>query len=223
MVDLATHEQVMAQAVDYKASWWERYVPPQWWPNALTALPRLPDRSEYQRVTRQDLFDLADADQSPQGRVGLLLGCYLWGTGSSAFLVGRRARTFARTPLVDVAARLMRVDSVLAADGPVAAYASMTRGGQNAVAHLGPAFFTKYLYFTGRDASRRPLILDRKVAAAFGRSDPPWQIGTYGWGPATYQQYLDRAETMAAEHGVSGDVVEHGLFTGRLPASEGSA
>ncbi|GHE06843.1 8-oxoguanine DNA glycosylase OGG fold protein [Klenkia taihuensis] len=216
MVELASQEQVMAQAVDFRASWWERYVPGEWWPQSLVRLPGAPGHPGYQRVTRQDLFDLAAAAHSPEGRVGLLLGCYLWGTGPSAFLVGRRARTFTRTPLTVVAERLARVDEVMATEGPVAAYASMTRGGPNAVAYLGPAFFTKYLYFTGADLPRRPLILDRKVAAAFGHMDPPWNIGSYGWGSVTYERYLHRAEALAAEHGVSGDAVEHGLFTGRL-------
>ncbi|HVI36382.1 MAG TPA: hypothetical protein VM684_09145, partial [Gaiellales bacterium] len=70
--------------------------------------------------------------------LGLLLGAYIWGTGPSAFLVGRRARTFTRTDIDEIGQRLQAVDRLLASEGPIAAYASLTRGAPNSIRFLGP-------------------------------------------------------------------------------------
>src|SRR4051794_33771547 len=89
-------DEVLDQWCDFKAAWWQKYVAAELWPDGLKGLPPSPDRPGYQRITRRDVFALA-SDKTPRGRVGLLLGAYIWGTGPSAFLVGRRARTFTRT------------------------------------------------------------------------------------------------------------------------------
>src|SRR3954454_2330688 len=66
-------DEVLGQWCDFKASWWEKYVPVELWPSGLTGLPSSTDRPGYQRINRQDVFALA-ADNTPQGRVGLLPG-----------------------------------------------------------------------------------------------------------------------------------------------------
>ncbi len=77
---------VLDQGFACKVAWWRRYIAEPWWPKALDALPTHPDRPAYERITRQDVFGLAN-DASPEGRVGLLLAAYIWGTSDSGFLV----------------------------------------------------------------------------------------------------------------------------------------
>jgi hypothetical protein len=65
---------------------------------------------------------------------------------------------------VPVEAALAHAVTTLADDGAVAAYRQL----RGAIQGLGPAFFTKFLYFAGdalTDVPRpRPLILDQRIA-----------------------------------------------------------
>jgi len=193
----------------------DKYADQPWWPTALDDLPAAPSRLGYQWITRRDVFTLA-ADKSPIGRVRLLLASYIWGTGDSAFLVGRRVRTFTRTPLVDVGARLDAA-RLLETDGPVAAYDSLVRGNRNHIAFLGPAFFTKYLYFAAGetpDIDPPPLILDRLVARGLSAGFDEWSLRASGWPAATYGRYLQFAAEQAAATGTPAGF-ELSLFQGQ--------
>src|SRR5215212_4093010 len=110
-------DEVLTQGCAFKPSWWRRYVEPPWWPVALDRLPEVSGRPGYRWITRQDVFALA-GDASPEGRVGLLLGAFVWGTGESAFLVGRRVRVFTRTPLETLGKRLVDAADLLHTAGP---------------------------------------------------------------------------------------------------------
>ncbi|KQS69835.1 hypothetical protein [Modestobacter sp. Leaf380] len=207
-------DEVLGQWCDFRAAWWEKYVPAEIWPDTLKRLPPSDHRRGYQRITRRDVFALASND-TPRGRVGLLLGAYIWGTGPSAFFVGRRARTFTRTDIDTIGQRLRAADRLLADTGPSAAYASLTRGAANSIPFLGPAFFTKYLYFVAghrTDVSPAPLILDRKVARALRKTSPDWLLGNTGWSSDTYGRYLAYANDLAATHQISPGAVELALF-----------
>jgi hypothetical protein len=96
---------------------------------------------------------------------------------------------------------------MLKADGAVAAYSRFLRGGESNVTWLGPAFFTKLLYFAGFDRTPgpQPLILDRFVAKTLG-----WR--TTGWTATDYGTYLDAATSWAGEYATTPDVVERTLF-----------
>ncbi len=209
---------MLAHAVPVRAGWWQRYVTPPWWPEALDALPDHPDWPGYQRISRRDLFDLA-ADPSPVGRVRLLVAVYAWGTGRSGFLVGRRARTFTKTEIATVEDRLVAAADLLHTAGSVAAYDSLLARQPNHVKYLGPAFFTKYLYVAAGHPANvlpQPLILDKYVALALNRH-PDWtgpMLGTTGWSSSTYSRYLDFAAEQATQAGpgYSPAGVELGLF-----------
>lgn len=213
---LVTDTEVLGQGFSFRPSWWGRYVESPWWPEAVDRLPEVPGRPGYRRISRQDVFDLA-ADGSPEGRVGLLLASFMWGTGSSAFLVGRRARVFTRTPIEDVGARLVAATDLLHTDGPVAAYESLLARQSNHVKYLGPAFFTKFLYFAAGHPSAvtpQPLILDKLVARSLNAHFDGWAIRDNGWPARTYRRYLDLAaqHTAAAEPGSSPGGFEMALF-----------
>jgi hypothetical protein len=98
--------------------------------------------------------------------------------------------------------KLLCVDNVMHADGAVAAYGSMMPGQGNYLKFMGPAYFTKHLYFTGygtRVPGAKPLILDSRVARALSRRSGFEGIQTYGWSADTYERYLEFASAQVRE------------------------
>lgn len=143
-----------------------------------------------------------------------LLAGYVWGTGSSAFLVGRvfRDNDYRR---VDEA--LHSVAEKVWCGNTVDAYTAMSRDQPHYLKHLGGSFFTKFLYAAdARD--RRPgraLVLDQFVAVALKAGDDR-DI----WDPFTYARWIDHAHGIAAAKGARADAVEMAYFNpGRKIAS----
>ncbi|EUA37853.1 hypothetical protein I549_4114 [Mycobacterium avium subsp. avium 2285 (R)] len=91
---------------------------PNGWGSYLNEMPAL-DRG-YHRINRTDLLN---GDGLPQ----TLLAGYVWGTGSSAFLVGRRARVFRDNDAARIADCLQGVAEELRKGNTVEAYGSMLR------------------------------------------------------------------------------------------------
>jgi len=84
---------------------------------------------------------------------------------------------------------------------------------------LGPAFFTKILYFAGYrpGGGVQPLILDRVVAGRLPADAGPANRYRTGWTSAAWQAYLVWAaeEARRPEYHNEPDRVEIALFTGR--------
>jgi hypothetical protein len=205
-VEFPKGDQVLDQWFRFRPIWWTSRVP-QEWTQFLYDLPTEP--REYRKITRGDLL-MAAVRGLPQA----LVAGYVWGTGSSAFLVGRRARVFRDNDDQRIAERLQSAAATLHRGDTVEAYESMLRGGPNNLKHLGPSFFTKFLY--AADAKDllpgRALILDQFVAAALKDVDG-WDINRTGpWEPTTYGKWLDHAHRLAAAEGVRPDAVEMAYF-----------
>jgi 8-oxoguanine DNA glycosylase-like protein len=83
-VDLPDENSVLEHGFAFRPIWWTPRVPIGWG-SYLEQLPAL--GRGYHQINRRDLLTV---DGLPQA----LLACYVWGTGSAAFLVGRRARVF---------------------------------------------------------------------------------------------------------------------------------
>jgi hypothetical protein len=197
---------LLGQTATYRPVWWSRYLG-----DAVAQLPGSPqDDAGYAEISRGDIIAMPKA--TPADLRHLLLAAYVWGTGSAAFLVRRRVRAFTKNRLSDeeFGARLQSASELVRTDGPVRAYASMLRGGQNSVRFCGPAFSTKFLYFSSFDpesTNPQPLILDRKVARSLGLGTTPWSSQTYG-------EYLGLA--VEASVGRRQDLFEYGHFKGLL-------
>lgn len=125
----------------------------------------------YARISRQQIFDLAvGCDQDPVAAQRMLWHAVAWGSGLKPQLNHRRMQSVRDLP---AAGELLMAAAHLARFDPVGAYALLYPGNRTAIGSLGPAFFTKYLYFAGRSAPRHPsLILDRVVSNSLKR---------YGW------------------------------------------
>lgn len=191
---------------------WRTPRVPAEWGSFLADLPAL-DRG-YHRIDRADLLSTP-----ARGLPHALLSGYLWGTGSSAFLVGRRARVFRDNNATRIEVCLQSVGKQLRSGKPKDAYELMLRGRPNNLKHLGPSFFTKFLHAADAEGTQpgRALILDQFVAVALKDLDR-WDISRTGpWEPATYERWLDHAYRIAAAEGVRPDAVEMAYFNhGRL-------
>ena len=84
-VQIPPEEQVLAHGFWFRPAWWTPRVPTGWG-DFLEDLP--PRERGYHLIPRADLLAAPTLHRLPQA----LLAGYVWGTGGSAFLVGRRAR-----------------------------------------------------------------------------------------------------------------------------------
>lgn len=110
---------------------------------------------------------------------------------------------------------LRDVADMLRSGNTVEAYTAMLRGRPQNLKHLGPSFFTKFLYAADADNGQpgRALILDQFAAVALKAIDG-WDISRNGpWDPSTYERWLDRAHSIASAGGVGPDAVEMAYFT----------
>lgn len=106
----------------------------------------------------------------------------------------------------------------LAEREPEAAYRLLNRKIKN----LGPAFFTKFLYFSGAGNAAHPsLIFDARVAAAL-RDHCGWDSLRVGgaWPPDTYGRYCALLQRWAREltdrgNPVTAELLEFRLFSRR--------
>ena len=176
----------------FRREWWTRYFKDDlapFWP-ALDALPSAPHGDNYVLINRNDVFEIADSD-SEHRELHTAVAAYVWGVGKSVYQLGWLVRAFTHQPAA-VEPTLKNAASLLFTDGAVTAYASMLPGGSNHLKFMGPAYFTKFLFFMGYREScpgPRPLILDKRVATGL-RTNGIMSIPDSGWPAATYERYL---------------------------------
>ncbi|WP_395307532.1 hypothetical protein V4U86_19215 [Mycobacterium sp. AMU20-3851] len=205
-LDFPDEATVLDHGFRFRPIWWTSRVPIGWG-DFLTQLPA--SERGYHHITRADLLAAPEI-----GLPQALLAGYVWGTGSSAFLVGRRARTFRDndTARIDESLRLAK-DSLQRGE-TIDAYQAVMRGYPGNLKHLGPSFYTKFLYAADsvNGAPGRALILDQFVAVALNKIDG-WDIGRTGpWSAQTYERWIDHANRIAAANNVRADAVEMAYF-----------
>ena len=220
---------VGTHAVEYAPASWAEVGP---WPpslgdrtsNAVAAISRSQVVASVQEAAVRDAWPEA------------LTGSYVWGQGRTGYGPHRLREILAQP---QAAASLERAAKTLQENGSVAAYRFLD--GAGAVKGLGPAFFTKYLYFLGlalnTSTGPRALILDQRVARTLrahaariatdirlpsGAEVAAWIWSDGGWTPHRYEVYLGwmTAATKQLESVVPGwpvsapDLLELALFQG---------
>lgn len=192
----------------------------RWWGEALTTagVPGSPLRTQSSSagpiITRSDVFLLAGAADADVLR--MLWHALAWGGGRRVRLMRKRIESVARdTPrAVDVLARAID----LAQASPSAAYDTLYPSRRSAIPYLGPAFFTKVLYFAGGGEAAHPsLILDARTARSLRTLG--WDgLRTNGWTAGVYASYCDLLRTWAddvseeLDRRVGPDEIEKWLF-----------
>ncbi|GBQ02384.1 hypothetical protein SSP531S_38430 [Streptomyces spongiicola] len=211
MTSVPDRDEVFGQAIPfYRARWLPLLPGPDWWPAELDACPTVAGRP---RVDRTTVFGIARRSGTVEGRRHLLTASLVWGTGTRARSVARCARVFAESPPQEIDEHLDVALGLLREEGAVAAYYAFNNG--HHIRFLGPAFFTKVLYFAGheqRAGARRPLILDRFVSLALRAADTGEKWPPGGWTTPRYGRYLSFAHDHARRAGVLPDQMEAALF-----------
>ena len=206
-----------------------------WWNHALQAeglnqRVRLRDHRDGDRLTRQDLFQLArtvEPSITEDDVLTLLWHVLAWGTDRSQRRNRARIRAFADESDRQRNAALLRDAIAFSRSGDAeSAYRVHIRRGGGQIPGLGPAFFTKLLYFASEDSDgTRCLILDARVARSLAQAGwtslPRSGSGfSYNWYTATYASYCELlrrwADDEAAQRGalVWPDEIERALFEG---------
>lgn len=210
--DVPSRDDMLGQAIPFDRDRWLRLLPePAWWPAELDSCPRIAARH---RVDRSTVFRISRRSDTTEGRRHLLTAALVWGSGTKAQSVARRVRIFEESSSRDIDARLEATLAVLREEGATAAYFAFNN--DHRIKYLGPAFFTKVLYFAGYDqpvGPWRPLILDSVVARALSGADTEWMWPGSGWTTQHYQRYLSLVHDHALHTGVQADQVEAALFT----------
>lgn len=196
----------------------EIFYPERWtkrWPEGLS-LPWFLEREESAlSVSRQRLFELGESVETEEDAVSFYVAVCSWGAGTDAQQTYRCVQ-----PLHQPGApgKLLEGLRVASTESAVDGYFTFKNYSQARIKYLGPAFFTKLLYFAaGRPTpadTRHPLILDRRVAVALG-----W-TKTSGWRTSEYSHYLDLVEQLQERWrpDLPTDVIEYTLFqAGRAP------
>ncbi|MEU7380224.1 MULTISPECIES: hypothetical protein [unclassified Streptomyces] len=208
---LPDREEVLGQAIPFDRARWVPLLPdPTWWPAELDNCPTVAGRP---RVDRSTVFGIARRSDTAEGRRHLLTAALVWGTGTRARSVARHARVFGESSAEDIDGRLKTALATLREQGAVAAYFAFNNGQR--IKYLGPAFFTKVLYFAGHErpvGPWRPLILDSVVARALRSADADVKWPGGGWTAPRYERYLSLAHDHADRAGVLPDQVEAALF-----------
>ncbi|MGW4018268.1 8-oxoguanine DNA glycosylase OGG fold protein [Rhodococcus ruber] len=154
---------VLEQAIPVDLQWWDDSA-------ATFGVPGGPLQREGVGVGRVALSRgqvfAAAADLSEPAVWRLLWLSMAWGTGSRRRQVHRRMRAAAADP--DRCTEALRAAAELSRTDPEKAYALLYPGNRTLIPFLGPAFFTKFLYFAGSGAPAHPsLILDTRVTRAW--------------------------------------------------------
>lgn len=195
------------------------FFPRHWlnrWDENLPAVPSVlqdgePDARGRQNITRGDLFNMGAKVTTAQDAVDFYVAVCSWGAGSKARDIYRRIPTLSEP---EVGEKLL--GGILLARDPEApaedAYQAFYASAQYRLKGLGPAFFTKLLYFAaGPSGTRelRHLILDQKVAESIGWPNKVW------WDPSEYVDYLELVnETMQQmPEAERSDCIEMRLFS----------
>ncbi|WP_431712107.1 hypothetical protein [Glutamicibacter uratoxydans] len=171
------------------------FYPRHWlnrWDEGMPSVPSILQSEETDgrgriALSRGDLFDLGSKVATVQDAVNFYVAVCSWGAGTKARDIYRRIATLNDR---DAGEKLLG-GITLARDAQVAAedaYHAFYTSARYRLNGLGPAFFTKLLYFAaGPTDSRkmRHLILDKKVATSIGWPNKVW------WTPSEYQDYVE--------------------------------
>jgi hypothetical protein len=117
----------------------------------------------------------------------------------------------------DTGKKLHEVATVLARDGPTAAYHLMSGAGR--LPRIGPAFGSKFLFFADSGIhQRRALILDMLVGKWL-RRNTDFHPNPVPWDPTTYSAYLDHMHEWAAALDVQPEALELAMFQEMAPST----
>lgn len=194
--------------------WWQRKLDGVWPDRFRISLD--PNDRGADRLTRGDLFDLAQSAKSDDQVLTVFWHVLMWGSGTRHRNDPARIRSIAEDERGSL--DVLRRSAALAYEGDRrGAYSTLVR--VERIGGLGPSFATKFLYFSSSPSGERVCpILDREVAKSLGHPSIGWSIASAEWRTNTYVHYcelLDRwAQVASGQLGrpVMADEMERALF-----------
>lgn len=197
-----------------------------WWDTPLTGVPGGPVKNDdgttgLGRISRRGVFALAGQvadDESGDAALRLLWHTLHWGTGDSNR--GNRKRIASVTANPHHTGTQLRLAAIASREDPDVAFRILKPGLRPSIKHLGPGFFTKYLYFAGGGSADHPsLIVDSRVLRTLNNhlDGKPFAY-PFGYGAGTYRRALEVlngwADSASAVVGrsVAADEVERWAF-----------
>jgi hypothetical protein len=169
----------------------------------LDALPDLLDRVAVRAACQ-------DASADPRGATRAFLCVMVWGYFGTNYGPFRTRRALQQTN--GSGSRLHAAIQTLARDGPIAAYRRLGDASDARLHGLGPAFGTKFMYFSQPpDQAVTALILDDLVASWLGRN-VGLKLNPAVWRTETYNAYLRRMHEWARELDCRPDELEFCIF-----------
>jgi hypothetical protein len=209
-------EHILSHGFSLATPWWKGELEKaSWTPSGPIAEP-----TDIVRIDRHRLFEIASEVQTGGlDPVDFALSVILWGSGSS-----RRNNRARIRSIVDSDGRsVLRNALDLATTDPEASFATFQPKRRNALAYVGPAFFTKIMYFAGAgNESHNAYIVDHRVLRTLSRTDAGTGLrAIHNYGPSTYRQARSALEEIAAAARLSeypelanctGDLVERWAF-----------
>ncbi len=171
-------------------------------------------------LTRGDLFEMGASLSSDQEVLNFVWHVLAWGSGTNQRNNDARVESLKGDP-ANVALLRHAVDA--AKQGDIReAYSSLVRPGRAAIPSLGPAFFSKILYFASEGVTPRCLILDARVAQSLyglgwnmSRGVAPKSF-SWNWFTDTYVSYcgtLNRwAKEIDSQAPIRPDIIERVLW-----------
>lgn len=192
-------EHILNHGFNLRTVWWKIELGKVAW----TASGPLAEPTESVRIDRQRLFGMASeihtGDIDP---VDFTMSVILWGSGNS-----RRNNRARIQSIVAVEGRVALARALeLASTDAEASFAVFQSNGRNAFAYLGPAFFTKLMYFAGAGStSHDAYIVDHRVLQTLSRTAAGAGLrASHNYGPSTYRKACSALEAIASAARVSG-------------------
>lgn len=211
-------ENVMDHSVSVDGARWRREITSRELPPIAGKL----SEEDRTTLTRREVFEIGDLEQTPENAFQLLYYSLAWGLGMRASRLSTRLDHLASSS--EEASKLLveAWTSVRTSSSTSVAYRTLTTDkGAGRIPQLGPAFATKFLYFAqGPTSEPRHLILDEVVATNLQRDAWP-DSPPAAWWPETYERYCSLLARWAVEASedpqvgrtVRADEIEMALFT----------
>lgn len=170
----------------------------RWWAKELSAsgFSEVAKAFTNDRLSRQDLFDKVPGTDDIYVNIEFAAKVLAWGSGMKNRNNRRRIRS-----LADPLNQKLLIEAIAASKrGDKKAFELFQANGRNTIPYLGPAFFTKIMYFAGGGAKEHPLlIVDQRVLRTLRNRgitrDEISLVANYG--PRTYQNSCDALRQIA--------------------------
>lgn len=185
--------QVLGQRFTPKTQWWKDELAAAGWDSQGKLAADAPASVE---VSRSDLFSVAagvhDGVVRPED---FAFNVLLWGSGESR----RNNRARIRSIVESGGGECLKSALELSRSDAEASFNAFKPRGRNRFKYLGPAFFTKLMYFYGAGSlEHKPLIVDLRVLRTLSRTEAGngLYVG-HNYGVKTYKKALAALEQLA--------------------------